>query len=371
LCACEKLPQNAHEWRGPWIGGKAPFLMKSTPMARIFRGTPRNMAMLARRLRAGEVVAVPTETVYGLAADALNARACRLIFEAKGRPATDPLIVHIQSMWELGLVAEANPAARRLAAAFWPGPLTLVLPKKKVIPDIVTAGRSSVAVRMPAHPLLRRLLKLAARPLAAPSANPFGYVSPTTAEHVRHGLGLKIRHILDGGPARIGVESTIIDLRNPEKPSLLRPGAISRAAIARVLGRPVAVQNTRKNSVAKDRKSRRLAPAHRGELAPGQLARHYSPRAPVVLHRRLSLSAAAKAPRDEAWLFLRRPPASAGPNVFWLDEKGDSRGAARRLFATLRSLDAGPWRLIHAEFARGGELAEAINDRLRRAAARG
>jgi L-threonylcarbamoyladenylate synthase len=318
--------------------------------------------MLARRLRAGELVAVPTETVYGLAADALNARACRRIFQAKGRPAADPLIVHIHSMRELGLVAETNSSAIRLACAFWPGPLTLVLPKKPAIPDIVTAGRTSVAVRMPAHPLLRRLLKLAARPLAAPSANPFGYVSPTTAEHVRHGLGRRIGHILDGGPARIGLESTIVDLRDPQKPRLLRPGAISRAAIALVLGRSVPVRR----SDTKNDDSRRLA-----QLAPGQLARHYSPHTPILIHRRLSPSAAAKSPRDEAWLFLGKPTKPAGPNIFWLDEKGDSRGAARRLFGMLRRLDAGSWRLIHAELARRGELAEAINDRLRRAAAKG
>lgn len=341
--------------------GKGSPAAKSPPVARIVRGTARNLAMLARRLRAGELVAVPTETVYGLAADALNARACRRIFAAKGRPVADPLIVHIHSMRELGLVAETNTAAMRLAAAFWPGPLTLVLPKKPVIPDVVTAGRLSVAVRMPAHPLLRRLLKLADRPLAAPSANPFGYLSPTTADHVRQGLGHKIRHILDGGPARIGVESTIVDLRNPEKPRLLRPGAISRAAIARVLGRAVPVRGIRAHSVER---------GEVGQLAPGQLVRHYSPHTPIVLHRRLSLAAAAKAPPDEAWLFLRKPLKSNKPSVFWLDRTGDSRGAARRLFGLLQRLDTGPWRLIHAELARGGELAEAINDRLRRAAAR-
>jgi L-threonylcarbamoyladenylate synthase len=224
---------------------------------------------------------------------------------------------------------------------------------------------------MPDHPLLRRLLKLAARPLAVPSANPFGYVSPTTAEHVRHGLGHNIRHILDGGPARIGVESTIVDLRNPDKPRLLRPGAISGAAIARVLGRAVPARKGRERSAAKGRNSNRLARPDAGQLAPGQLARHYSPHTPIALYPRLSVSAAASSPRDEAWVFIRKPPTPAGPNVFWLDETGDSRGAARRLFGMLRRLDAGPWRLIHAEIARGGGLADAINDRLRRAAARG
>lgn len=334
---------------------------KGRPGARVYRATARNLAILARLLREGELVAVPTETVYGLAADAFNAGACRRIFSAKGRPAADPLIVHIQSIRELELVAEANPQARRLAKAFWPGPLTIVLPKKPAVPDVVTAGRSSVAVRMPAHPLLRRLLKLAARPLAAPSANPFGYLSPTTAEHVRQGLGRRIRHILDGGPARIGVESTIVDLRNPEKPRLLRPGGISRSAISRVLGRAVPVPDTRLPSAA----SRGL-----GQLAPGQLARHYSPHTPIALCRRLSLAAASRSPSDEAWLFLCKPLNINGKNIFWLDRMGDSRGAARRLFSLLQRLDKGAWRVIHAELAREGPLAEAINDRLRRAASR-
>ena len=162
--------------------------MAASP-ARLYRGTPANLARLARRLRAGELVAVPTETVYGLAANALDARACRKIFTAKGRPANDPLIVHIHALEQLDQLAEPNPAALKLARKFWPGPLTLVLPKKSVVPDVVSAGLPSVAVRMPSHPLFRRLLKLCGVSLAAPSANLFGYVSPTSAEHVRAGLG--------------------------------------------------------------------------------------------------------------------------------------------------------------------------------------
>ena len=205
--------------------------------AQIYHGTARNLAHLAARLKAGELVAVPTETVYGLAADALSAPACRRIFAAKGRPANDPLIVHIHSLSDLATVAEANPAALKLAQRFWPGPLTLVLPRKPAVPGVVSSGLPSVAVRMPAHPLFRRLLKLAGRPLAAPSANPFGYLSPTTAEHVQRHLGRRIRHILDGGPSRVGVESTIVDLRDPAHPRLLRPGQITRAQIEQVAGR--------------------------------------------------------------------------------------------------------------------------------------
>jgi L-threonylcarbamoyladenylate synthase len=209
--------------------------------ARIHKGTPRNLAFLARHLREGGLVAVPTETVYGLAGDGTSRAACLRIFKAKGRPSEDPLILHVASIADLDRIAVSNSAARRLARAFWPGPLTIVLPKTGVVPDEATAGLTSVAVRMPSHPLFRRLIRLSRVPLAAPSANPFGYVSPTTAEHVRKSLGRRIRHILDGGPAAIGLESTIVDLRNPLRPALLRPGAISRAQLARVLGRPVAL----------------------------------------------------------------------------------------------------------------------------------
>jgi L-threonylcarbamoyladenylate synthase len=325
--------------------------------ARIYRGTPRNLALLARRLRSGELVAVPTETVYGLAADATNAAACRRIFSVKGRPFSDPLIVHIGSRRDLERVARTNAAALRLARRFWPGPLTLILPKTDAIPAVATSGLASVAVRMPGHPLFRRLIRLAGTPLAAPSANRFGYVSPTLAEHVRADLGGRVRFILDGGPSRIGVESTIVDLRDPRRPAVLRPGAISRNALARAL-------------------RTRLVPARPSSdrpVAPGQLARHYSPRTPLSLHGALSRRRAADSPR-EAWLFLRRP-SWAGPgrrvprNVFWLDAAGDLGGAARALFATLRSLDAGGFSRINVERPVGPGLAEALADRLTRAAA--
>jgi L-threonylcarbamoyladenylate synthase len=333
--------------------------------ARTYRGTPRNLAFLARRLRRGELVGVPTETVYGLAGDATDARACARIFAAKRRPRSDPLIVHIAAVSELARVAVPNAAARILAGKFWPGPLTLVLPKTAAIPDAATAGQPSVAVRLPAHPLFRRLITLTGRPLAAPSANPFGYVSPTTAEHVRHGLGSRIRHILDGGPARIGLESTIVDLRDPRRPVLLRPGAITRAALARALGTPVALPRRGARSGPR--------PAAETTVAPGQSARHYSPATPVELHRRLTRRQVAAGSAEEAWLFLRRPAGRPAPNVFWLDPRGTLSGAARTLFAQLRRLDRGQFRRIHVEQApaRAGGLADALNDRLGRAAARG
>ncbi|MBI5693230.1 MAG: threonylcarbamoyl-AMP synthase [Verrucomicrobia bacterium] len=328
-------------------------------LARIYSGTARNLAQLAGVLRRGGLVAVPTETVYGLAADALDARACAGIYRAKGRPSTNPLIVHIADLAALEDLACTNEASHRLAAAFWPGPLTLVLPKRKEVPDLVSAGLPSVAVRLPAHPLFRRLLRLTGRPLAAPSANPSGYVSPTTAEHVRAGLGTRIRHILDGGPCPVGLESTIVDVRDPRRPCLLRPGAISRAELETVLGRPVHVRTV-------------VAGEETPQLAPGQLRRHYSPRTPITLHARLAPDAARTGTPREAWVFLSRPPGRRRSNVYWFDVRGDLRGVARRLFAVLRHLDAAGYRRLHLELAPDTDgLSHAINDRLQRAASRG
>ncbi|HRJ47350.1 MAG TPA: L-threonylcarbamoyladenylate synthase [Opitutaceae bacterium] len=332
--------------------------MPPASRAKIYRGTTRNLRFLAGKLRQGELMGVPSETVYGLAGDALNPRACRRIFAVKGRPRTDPLIVHIHQLEQLELIARPNPAAYALAKACWPGPLTLILPKQDCVPAEVTAGGDSVAVRMPAHPLFLRLLQAVGRPLAAPSANPFGYVSPTTAEHVRDGLGHRIDYILDGGPAKVGLESTIVDLRDPARPRLLRPGAISRADLRRILGRPVAAG------------PRRAASKQQVLLAPGLLRRHYSPRTRVRLHEQLTLAQAASSKPDHAWVFVKKPEGRLPANVFWLDAKGDLRGAARHLFSRLRQLDRGGYALIHLEQVAGAGLAEAINDRLRRAAAR-
>ncbi len=320
-------------------------------------------------------MAVPTETVYGLAADALNSAACEKIFRAKGRPSTDPLIVHVRSLAQAAEIAVLNPAARKLAAAFWPGPLTLVLPKRTCVPAIVTAGLGSVAVRLPRHPLLRRLLRLCGRPLAAPSANPFGYISPTTAAHVRAGLGGHIAHILDGGACTIGVESTILDLRNPARPVLLRPGAISRTQLEKILGQRLRVP--RRPALAAQSGSNLLAtrdslPAT-AQLAPGLLPRHYAPRTPLTLEKKLPAPArAAREPRT-AFLYFQRPsraPAGA-KNIFWLTPTGRPANAARTLYARLRALDSGRWQAIRAEWIPGTTgLAPALNDRLARAAAK-
>ncbi len=321
------------------------------PLARTYRGTTRNLAFLASRLKEGEMVAVPTETVYGLAANALNPLACAKIFRAKGRPRIDPLIVHIHSLKELPLLCKPSDTALRLAKRFWPGPLTIVLPKTEIVPDIVTAGRDSVAVRMPSHPIFRRLLAQTGLPLAAPSANRFGYVSPTTAAHVRDGLGDRISYILEGGPSSIGLESTIVDLRDPNRPQLLRPGAITASELEKVLGCRVT-------------RGGKIAHPTLAQLAPGMMSRHYSPRTPVFLHRYLDGCATVK----EAYILIRRPAKKTAANVFWLDEKGSLQGAAQSLFAVLRRVDKLGFSKINVEMAGGGGLAEAINDRLRRAA---
>lgn len=340
--------------------------MPSARKTAVLKGTPGNLLRLARALRRGELVAVPTETVYGLAGNALDPAAVRRIFRAKGRPANDPLIIHLHSLTQLGALAAPNAAVEKVARAFWPGPLTLVLPKTDAVPDLVTSGLPSVAIRMPSHPTFRKLLRACGLPLAAPSANPFGYVSPTSAAHVLDGLGGKIRYILDGGSCRIGLESTILDLRTPGRPVILRPGAIERQAIEAVLGVPVRLAAAGKK------------PARRAALAPGMLSRHYSPHTPVRLHTALPQPIAtgkSVGRRREAFLFLRRPAAlakgRAPAHVFWLSKDGDLAEAARSLFARLRALDGGGWSLIHAEKAPGtSALALAINDRLKRAAAK-
>jgi L-threonylcarbamoyladenylate synthase len=321
--------------------------------AKIHRPTPASLRRLAAALRRGELVAIPTETVYGLAAHALDARACRAIFRAKRRPANDPLIVHVPGLAEAEQLAEFNDTARRLARRFWPGPLTLVLPKKACVPGIVTSGGPTVAIRAPAHPLARRLLKLAGIPLAAPSANLFGYISPTTAAHVSEGLGARIPHILDGGASAVGVESTVLDITNPARPRILRPGAVTAAQLESFLGTKVAG--------ARARGGRAVQPA------PGMLERHYSPRTPLVLRRPTD-----RLPAGVAAIWLRRPKSPVGAGVFWLSQRGALTEVARNLYDVLRRADAGRYRQIWLEPlpVEAGGLAAAINDRLKRAASK-
>ncbi|WED66557.1 L-threonylcarbamoyladenylate synthase [Synoicihabitans lomoniglobus] len=328
--------------------------MSPALVTRLYQGTPHNLRMLGARLRRGELVAAPTETVYGLAGDAMNVAACEAIFAAKERPANDPLIVHVRQRAEAKKLTRWNDAAEAVARAFWPGPLTMVLPKREHVPDIVTSGRPSVAIRMPQHPLFRKLLAAADRPLAAPSANPFGYISPTTAQHVKASLGGRIRSILDGGPCAIGIESTIVDLRDPAHPTVLRPGAITADQLSRVLG--VTVRAPKVNTVSHSQAAD----------APGMLERHYSPSTPLTLHDTLPGYTGTR----EARVYFHRADLS-GSNEYSLSTDGSGESAARRMFAMLRELDAGDWSHIHLErVPREDPWAPSVNDRLRRAAAR-
>ena len=330
-------------------------------MARIYQPTARNLAHLARVLRRGGLVAIPTETVYGLAANALDERACRKIFRAKGRPTRDPLIVHVGHINQVDALAEFNETAWHLARTFWPGPLTLILPKKPVVPDVVTAGLDTVALRIPAHQETLWLLHQTRLPLAAPSANPFGYISPTEARHVEENLGRKIRHILDGGPCEHGIESTVVDARDPKRCVILRAGAVTAAQLRAALrGRKVRVASARK-----------LASGRTGLRAPGLLSRHYSPRTPLSLVR--SLDGRIFPHSATGRIFFRKPAgAKRRENDWWLSARGSLAEAGRRLYAVLREADARGLRHIEAELAPAteGTLAEAINDRLRRASAR-
>ncbi len=305
-------------------------------------------------------MAVPTETVYGLAAHALDPRACRAIFRAKQRPLTDPLIVHVSSATAAAKLAFINPAARRLMRAFWPGPLTIVLRKRPIVPAVATAAGPTVAVRNPAHPVMRQLLRLSRLPLAAPSANPFGFISPTTAEHVQSGLGRRIAHILDGGPCEVGVESTIVDLSEPHAPQVLRVGGITAEQIAAVLRCPVPVRNQ--------------AVVAAGPLrAPGLLTRHYSPRTPLQLHARISKAMLQRAGADEGFILFATPAGllpKTKAKVEVLSSRARPREAARQLFAKLHALDRAHLRQLHAELAPEIGAGIAVNDRLRRAAAK-
>ncbi len=300
------------------------------------------------------LVAFATETVYGLGANALDAHAVARIFEVKRRPRFDPLIVHVAApAWLDRLVTSVPDNARRLIDRFWPGPLTLVLPKTPLVPDIVTAGLPSVGVRMPAHPSARRFLELAGTPVAAPSANLFGHVSPTTAQHVAEQLGSRIDYILDGGPCSIGVESTVLDMSGPSA-VLLRPGGLSREQIEEVVG-PVKQANTSSGDENPQR-------------SPGMLSTHYAPRTPLMLlGREGSLPNVA---RLGLLSLVPESPLAPFAAVEILSPRGDLTEGAANLFAAMRRLDNQELDLIVARPVPHTGLGEAINDRLKRAARR-
>lgn len=315
--------------------------MTTTP---VLDRSDSSVARAAEALRRGELIGIPTETVYGLAGDATNDRAVAAIFAAKGRPQFNPLIVHVAAVEDARRLVTFDSRAEALAARFWPGPLTMVLPRR---PDcgislLCAAGLDSLAIRLPVHPVARAIIAAADRPLAAPSANPSGRLSPTRADHVARSLGGKLALVIDGGPATVGVESTVIDLTGP-RPVLLRQGGLAEEDLAAAVG-------------ALD-----LATPDGPVKSPGMLASHYAPRLP------LRLEALTVAP-DEALLAFG-PDAPAGAHTTLnLSPSGDLVEAAAHLFDYLHRLDASGARAIAAMPVPDRGLGRAINDRLRRAA---
>ena len=308
----------------------------------------------ARLLRAGELVAFPTETVYGLGADASNPVALRRLFEAKGRPADHPVIVHVADLAGAKRWAATMPAgALALAGAFWPGPLTLIVPRVAQVSDAVTGGQASVGLRVPSHPVARALLAEFGGGIAAPSANRFGHVSPTTAQHVADDLGDAVALILDGGACDVGIESTIVAF-DGDTPLLLRPGGIGADAIAGVLGR---------------------MPAQGGASAPrasGTLASHYAPRTPSTLVSKDALRAelVQLADRDQRVAVLARDVAvPEGFDGLWIHAPRDAVAYARALYANLRALDAAGADSILIEEVPAERSWTAVRDRLARATA--
>jgi L-threonylcarbamoyladenylate synthase len=303
---------------------------------------PDGVSTIVEALAAGEPVALPTETVYGLAADALSPNACAKIFEAKNRPLNDPLIVHIPSIDWLPRLTSPTPTALQLAEKYWPGPLTMVLPRQPIVPDIVTAGQETVAIRMSAHPLFQEVATAFGKPLAAPSANRFGRISPTSAAHVLAELNGRIPFILDGGPCAHGIESTIVHV-SEEGLRILREGPITREdlrAFAPLLDDSIAVS------------------------APGGLKSHYAPRTPLVLEKNST-------PRSKkTGLLAFSAPREGFAQTEILSATSDLREAAANLYGAMRRLDEAGLDLIVAEEIPESGIGAAIMERLRKAAAR-
>ena len=313
---------------------------------KIVKATEDNIKISAEIIKNGGLVAFPTETVYGLGADAMNPVAAASIFEAKKRPFFDPLIVHIAELSEVERVARnVEPKSLKLMERFWPGPLTIVLEKKDIVPDIVTSGFATVAVRMPVHPAARELIRVAGTPIAAPSANRFGCLSPTTAEHVYDQLGDAVDIILDGGPCSIGIESTIIKLTN-NRVYLLRPGGIAPEEIEEFTGETLLTEH----------------PKEKPEV-PGQLPYHYSPEKQVILTDKIT-----RIEERCGYLFFMKPDFSYPESSSRiLSVKGDLKEAAANLFSHLHWLDMLDIDKIYAERVEGAGLGVAIMDRLKKA----
>ena len=315
-------------------------------MARRLQPTMGEIGEAARALRAGKLVAFPTETVYGLGGDALNDRAVAAIFAAKGRPSFNPLIVHVSNISAAAQFGDLSAKAQTVARAFWPGPLTLVLPRRRdcKISLLATAGLDSIALRVPQHTIAQTLLMMSGLPLAAPSANPSGRLSPTMPDHVLADLGDKVEFVIDGGPCAVGVESTVLSLLD-DRPRILRPGAVTAAALSELLKEPVEAETGAEDAAA--------------PRSPGRLLSHYAPSLPV----RLNASAA-----EPGEVLLGFGPA-APTDALNLSPTGDLQEAAAHLFAMLRQLDNPKYRGIAVMPVPETGLGIAINDRLQRAAA--
>ncbi len=308
----------------------------------------KDIAPVVIHLQQGNLAAIPTETVYGLAANALNPEAVTKIFEVKGRPAFDPLIVHITSIFEVDKYAAEFPdKAQQLAREFWPGPLTLLLPKKKIIPDLITAGLGTVGLRCPNHHLTSALLKQLDFPLAAPSANPFGYVSPTSAQHVQDQLGDKIEFILDGGPCEVGLESTIAGFEG-EDIVIHRLGGLSIEVIEAVVGKVKLRLNASSNP-----------------KAPGQLSSHYATTKKMIIGNLNELLIKHEGEHVGLLSFKTRYPSVYS---FVLSPAGSLQEAAQNIFCMLRKLDQSPVDKILTEYVPDVGIGRAINDRLKRSA---
>jgi L-threonylcarbamoyladenylate synthase len=304
----------------------------------------------AEIIKRGGIVAFPTETVYGLGADAFNSLAVARVFEVKGRPSFDPLIIHVAHPEDLEkLVKEIPSSAQKLIARVWPGPLTIVLLKKEEVPDIVTAGLASVAVRMPRHPMTLDLIDQAGSPIVGPSANVFGYLSPTTADHVRSQLENQVDFILDGGPCEVGVESTIVSFHEGV-PRLLRPGGVPLEEVESIIG---------KVDVAPVEQKR--------PLAPGMLPRHYAPKTQIIIDQDDKTLSTYRDKKIGLLAFQRPTTSFPFLRIEVLSKKGDMKEAAANLFAAIRRLDALNLDLIIAEAIPEVGLGRAIMDRLRRA----
>jgi L-threonylcarbamoyladenylate synthase len=311
----------------------------------------KDLAYAKELLLRGELVAIPTETVYGLAGNALDSQAVIKIFTVKNRPQFDPLIVHVANPAQAETLVETIPSvAKELMTRYWPGPLTFLLQKKQVIPDLVTAGLDTVGIRCPDHPLTHALLSSLDFPLAAPSANPFGYVSPTTPDHVNAQLGNQVKYILDGGPCRVGLESTIIGFDN--EPTIYRLGGLGVEEIEKVIG-PVKIDlNTSSNP-----------------KAPGQLRSHYAPRKKLIITNLNPISSSYATASVGVLAFKQYATGVNQNHQVVLSPDGNLEEAAKNLFSALRKLDTLDIELILAEPVPDYGLGKAINDRLRRAAA--